>query len=298
MNTGRGEIRPAPSLTSTVCMCVCTRVCPCSGRLLGGHWRGSASCGARQGGRGHPDRAPRHSHLLSLAIWVASGRSAARPAAARLSQAQPRPSSPHTPHTRSEATLHSIWAATWAIHRPCVRLRGAHGECVHTGFGCVHTSVTRLQMSPYPSPGGAASAWLGRLGRESAAKTHGAQALGHTRTHTHTLLRVDMAAVPTKGLRAQPGQQVGTWTHARVRAHTPGHIHGNRHACRCAYAHTCPVPQDPALARGLSRAGVGCSAAMGHRPSSLLAFRLCTQRAVLSAAPQHRVPPARGGESI
>lgn len=37
-------------------------------------------------------------------------------------RAWPRPSSPHTPLACSEATPQSIWAATWAVHRPSARL--------------------------------------------------------------------------------------------------------------------------------------------------------------------------------
>ena len=84
-------------------------------------------------------------------IWVAAGRSAAEPAAAELGQDPPLPM---PLHDCSEAALHSIWAATWAVHRPSVRLSRALGECVHT-------SVQLLLSPPHSATGGTTSARLG-----------------------------------------------------------------------------------------------------------------------------------------
>lgn len=86
----------------------CVRVCSCSGRVLGaqcGSLRGSASHGARPGwGAWMAQRGPTAwPPAQPGSIWVASGRSAAEPAAATLSQDPPLP----TPHTLAGKPLHT-----------------------------------------------------------------------------------------------------------------------------------------------------------------------------------------------
>lgn len=72
--------------------------------------------------------APRHGHLLNPApSWVAARQVGSRACSGRgLAQ-------PSSPRTRSPAPKppRSIWAATWAVHRPNAMPRPGLGGCVH-----------------------------------------------------------------------------------------------------------------------------------------------------------------------
>lgn len=230
------------------------------------HWRslrGSASCGAR------PGWGACTSQLGPLAqppaqpgsIWVAPGRSAAEPAAAELSQDPPLP----TPHTLARKPLHTPSGPPPGPPLPSVRLSGARCQHVHTGCGCVHTRITRLQMSPYPPRrcrGGLCMAGPTRWGS----------------VHTHTLTfahhTVDTPAPHVKALSTAGGVGRHLGTIGAVCTHTGARTWDLRgKGGGAGGVHTCsPVSWGSGVAGGLSKAGLGSCPTTGtrcapHRPS-------------------------------
>lgn len=225
-------------------------------------------------GRAHHSSAPRHSHLLSLAPsgWLQAGQ---RPSLQRPNSAKTLLSPHPTRSLGSLSTLHL--GCHLGLHRPSVRLRGARHQHVHTGCGCMHTRVTRLQMSPYPPRrcrGGLCVA--------------GPTRWGSAHTHTLTLAHhtVDTPAPHVKALSTAGGVgrhlgTIGQCVHTRV--HAPGTYTVKGGA---GGVHTCsPVPRGSGVAGGLSRAGLGQLPHHGHTLCSPSAFGLCPWLALMSAPP-------------